>query len=312
VAIPSNKPQNRILLVGGIIFALLAGVVVFIAVSKSSSTPPAQPETPVVVAATNILAGSQLSTANLTTRPYLNVDLPVNSYTTTTQLVGQTLPVSVSAGTPITEQLLQATAGSSGSSTLTTPTNQLPIANNDVALAIPAHGATPDTTVDQMTVGYYIQAGDQIDIIGDLGGPTTNSHQVQYVFQDIPVLAVGYATATTTPASGSATTTAAPSVSAPSYFVVEMTRAQAELMTALLTGDFAQTSPATNGSPPAAGNPALVLKYVLRPVSEYGKTNSTGDFVPQIENISGPDTVIPSASDSPVTPQSLSGAFANS
>jgi hypothetical protein len=43
VAIPSNKPQNRILLVGGIIFALLAGVVVFIAVSKSSSTPPAQP-----------------------------------------------------------------------------------------------------------------------------------------------------------------------------------------------------------------------------------------------------------------------------
>jgi Flp pilus assembly protein CpaB len=311
VAIPSNKPQNRILLVGGIIFALLAGVVVFIAVSKSSSTPPTQPTQQVVVAETAITAGSQLSTTNLTSRAYLVPDVPPDSYTTPSQLVGQTLPVSVSAGTPITQQLLQATSGSGGTGTLTTPTNQLPIANNDVALAIPAHEATPDTTVDQMTVGYYILAGDQIDIIGDLGGATTTSHQVQYVFQDIPVLAVGYpAATTTTPSGGTATTTAAPTLSTPSYFVVEMTRAQAEEMTALLTGDFAQTTGPS--SAPVAGNPALVLKYVLRPTSEYGKTNSTGDFVPDIVNISGPDTVIPSASDTPVTPQSLSGAFANS
>jgi len=302
VAIPSNKPQNRILLVGGIIFALLAGVVVFIAVSKSSNTPPAQPETPVVVAATAITAGSQLSATNLTTREYLNIDLPANYYTTTTQVVGQTLPVAVSAGTPITEALLQAAPGSSGVSTLTTPGDQLPIANNEVALAIPAHGATPDTTVDQMSVGYYILAGDQIDIIGDLGSSATNSHQVQYVFQDIPVLAVGYAAATTTPASGTATTTAAPTLSAPSYFVVEMSRSQAEEMTALLTGDF---------TPVAGGNPALVLKYVLRPTSEYGTTNSSGAFVPKIvSNVSaGP---APSASDQPVTPSSLAGAFTGS
>jgi Flp pilus assembly protein CpaB len=309
VAIPSTKPQNRILLFGGIIFALLAAVVVFIAVSKSSSTPPSQPTQQVVVAETAITAGSQLSTSNLTSRAYLVPDVPPDSYTTPSQLVGQTLPVSVSAGTPITQQLLQASSSSGGTTSLTTPTNQLPIANNDVALAIPAHGATPDTTVDQMSVGYYVQAGDQIDIIADLGGTTTTSHQVQYVFQDIPVLAVGTTAATTTtPASGTATTTAAPALSAPNYFVVEMTRAQAEEMTALLTGDFAQTT----GTPPVAGNPATVLKYVLRPVSEYGKTNSTGDFVPDIVNISGPDTVIPSASDTPVTPQSLSGAFANS
>jgi Flp pilus assembly protein CpaB len=303
VAIPSNKPQNRILLVGGIIFALLAGVVVFIAVSRSSSTPPAPPETAVVVAQTAITAGSQLSTANLTTHEYLNIDLPTNYYTTPTQVVGQTLPVSVSAGTPITEQLLQATPGSSGASTLTSPTNQLPIANNDVALAIPAHGATPDTTVDQMSVGYYVLAGDQIDIIGDLGGSTPVSHQVQYVFQDIPVLAVGYAaTTTTTPAGGTATTTAAPTLSAPSYFVVEMTRSQAEEMTALLTGNF------TTATTAAGGNPALVLKYVLRPTSEYGTTNSSGNFVPKIEdNVAA--SPAPTASDQPVTPSSLAGAF---
>ena len=302
MAIPSNKPQNRILLVGGIIFALLAGVVVFIAVSRSSTTPPAQPETQIVVAQTAITAGSQLSTANLTTKAYLNIDLPLNYYSTTTQLVGQTLPVSISAGTPITEQLLQATPGS-GASTLTSPTNQLPIAKNDVALSIPAHGATPDTTVDQMTVGYYILAGDQIDIIGDLGGSTPTSHEVQYVFQDIPVLAVGYAaTTTTTPAGGTATTTAAPTLSSPSYFVVEMTRSQAEEMTALLTGNF------TTASTVAGGTPALVLKYVLRPTSEYGTTNSSGNFVPKIEdNVAA--SPAPSASDQPVTPSSLAGAF---
>jgi Flp pilus assembly protein CpaB len=303
VAIPSNKPQNRILLVGGIIFALLAGVVVFIAVSKSSSTAPTQPTTPVVVALTNITGGSQLSAANLTTRPYLVPDVPPDSYTTPTQLIGQSLPVSVSAGTPITQQLLQATAGSSGTSTLTTPTNQLPIAHNDVALAIPASGGTPTTTVDQMAVGYYILAGDQIDIIGDLGGATSTSHQVQYVFQDIPVLAVGYAApTTTTPASGSATATAAPTLAAPSYFVVEMTRAQAEEMTALLTGNFTTAT---------GGDPALVLKYALRPTKEYGSVNSTGDFVPKIEDNVGASPA-PSASDQPVTPSSLAGAFTGS
>jgi hypothetical protein len=217
-------------------------------------------------------------------------------------VIGQTLPVAVSAGTPITEALLQATPGSSGASTLTTPSDQLPIATNDVALAIPAHGATPDTTVDQMTVGYYILAGDQIDIIGDLGGSTTTSHQVQYVFQDIPVLAVGYTTTTTTPASGTATTTAPPSLSAPSYFVVEMTRSQAEEMTALLTGNFASV---------AGGNPPVVLKYVLRPTSEYGTTNSSGAFVPKIESDVSASPA-PSASDQPVTPSSLAGAFAGS
>ena len=309
MAIPSNKPQNRILLVGGIIFALLAGVVVFIAVSKSSSNAPAPAETNVVVAATTITAGSQLSAANLTTKAYLNSTVPADSYTTPTQLIGQDPPrlgvgrdPHYRAAPPSQHQLERHDVAHH-------PHQPAPDRQQRCGPGHPGHGATSDTTVDQMTVGYYIQAGDQIDIIGDLGGATATSHEVQYVFQDIPVLSVGVtAVTTTTPASGAATTTAAPTLTAPNYFVVEMTRAQAEEMTALLTGNFAQTS----GSPPVAGNPALVLKYVLRPTSEYGTTNSSGDFIPKIENISGPDTVIPSASDSPVTPQSLSGAFANS
>jgi Flp pilus assembly protein CpaB len=303
VAIPSNRPQNRILLYGGIVFALLASGVVYLAVSKSTtaSTPPA-PTVQVVVASVPIDAGSLLSASNLTTRAYLVPDVPPDSYTTPSQVTGKVLPVAVSAGTPITEQLLT-TSTSSGTGTLTVPSAQLPIAGNDVALAIPAHGSTTDTTVDQMTVGYYIQAGDQIDIIGDLGGPTATSHSIQYVFQDIPVLAVGYAATTTTPSSPSATATAGPNLSAPSYFVVEMTRSQAEQMTALLAGDYTTA---------VGGDDALVLKYVLRPLNEYGSVNAAGDFVPKIENSVASGSPVPSATDQPVTPSSLAGAFTGS
>jgi hypothetical protein len=103
--------------------------------------------------------------------------------------------------------------------------------------------------------------------------PTPTSHAGdQYVFQDIPVLAVGYPAATTT-TSAAATpddhggTRPSPR---PAYFVVEMTRAQAEQITALLTGDFAQTSTATGSTQPSPGATPVVLKYVLRPTSEYG------------------------------------------
>ena len=114
MAIPSNKPQNRILLVGGILFALLAGVVVYLAVSKTST--PATNSTPtvsVVVAATNIEAGSQLTASNLVVHPYLVQDQPAGSYAATNQLIGKIVPVAVSAGTPITAQLLT-THGCSG------------------------------------------------------------------------------------------------------------------------------------------------------------------------------------------------------
>ena len=73
MAIPSNKPQNRILLVGGIVFALLAGIVVFLAVSRSTTGTPAQGTTPtvsVVVAATDIAAGQPLKADQLTTHAY--------------------------------------------------------------------------------------------------------------------------------------------------------------------------------------------------------------------------------------------------
>ncbi|MGO8686013.1 MAG: Flp pilus assembly protein CpaB [Candidatus Dormibacteria bacterium] len=300
MAIPSNRPQNRILLVGGILFALLAGVVVYLAVSKSSPSASSTPTVPVVVASTTINAGSQLSAANLISRPYPEQDVPADSFTAPSQLIGKTIPTTISAGTPITQQLLNSTSPETGTAANTaTP---FTIAEGYVALAIPATGSAGGSSVDQMTVGYYVQTGDQIDILVELGGSTTTSYAVDYAFQDVPVLAVGYASGSTASPSASPAATTLP---VPSYFVVEMPRYEAEMMTAVLSGNFAQSS----GSPATAGNPPVVLKYVLRPSADYGKftvdnavTPHTVTFTPNIINLPSGDT-------EPVTPSQLAQAL---
>ena len=308
MAIPSNRPQNRILLVGGILFALLAGVVVYLAVSKSSSSSTtATPTVPVVVAATTISAGTQLSAADLAVDAYPQQDVPTDSYTNPSQLIGKTMPVTVGAGQPITTELLNSPSSAAG--TAAAPSTPFTIAEGYVALAIPASGSATGSTVDQMTVGYYIQAGDQIDIVAELGGSTTTDYAVSYAFQDVPVLEVGYSStaATTSPA---ASPTASPTLSAPAYFVVEMPRYQALMMSALLSGDFAQSAVPPGGTTNVVGNPPVVLKYVLRPAADYGTftVNSTVNphtvsFTPNVINLPSGDT-------SPVTPAQLAQALA--
>jgi Flp pilus assembly protein CpaB len=256
----------------------------------------------VVVAFTDINAGSQLSAANLTTHPYLEQDVPADSYTTPSQLIGKSLPVAVTAGTPITLQLLNSTTATGG--TAPTPSSPFTIAEGYVALAIPASGSATGSTADQMTVGYYIQAGDQIDIIADLGGPTTTDHAVTYAFQDVPVLEVGYSStaATTTPGASPA---ASPALTAPAYFVVELPRYQAVMMSALLSGNFAQAS----GSPPVAGNSPVVLKYVLRPIADYGTFKVNTSVTPHTVTFTPTVITLPSGDTVPVSPGQLAQAL---
>jgi Flp pilus assembly protein CpaB len=292
VALPSNKPQNRVLLLGGIVFALLAGFVVFLAVQRSTGTP-AQGTTStdeVVVAAATIATGEKITASELTTHAYPTNIVPVGYLSLESQAIGKIAAVTITAGTPITSELLTTTPGSV---TVPIPGNQLDIAPGDVALAIPASGSTSDESTALMTVGYYIQAGDHIDILVDDGGPDATSNDVSYGFQDVPVLAVGGQTTST--ASPAASPAAAAAPAAPTYLVIELPRAQAEIMTALLTARFASS---------ATGNPPTVLKYVLRPISEYGTPAS-----PKYESASGPALTDPG--DNPVTPQSLSSQFAS-
>ena len=290
MAIPSNKPQNRILLVGGIVFALLAGVVVFLAVSRSTGGSAPQNNTPtvnVVVAAANIASGQTIKADQLTTHAYPTTIVPSGYLSLTSEATGKIATIAISAGPPITAGLLTT---SGGTSVVPLPGNQLDIAAGDVALAIPASGSTADTATALMTVGYYVEAGDHIDILVDDGGPTATSNDAVYGFQDVPVLAVGGQS--TAPASPAATaSTAVPA--APTYLIIELPRDQAEIMTAILTGRF--TTSATATAP-------TLLKYVLRPTTEYGTPAS-----PKYEAATGPALTDPG--DQPVTPQSLSSLF---
>jgi Flp pilus assembly protein CpaB len=262
VAIPSQKPQNRILLVGGIFFALLAGVVVFLAVNKGSGTPtnPGNTEQ-VVVANTTISAGQAITAAQVTTAAYSVPSGHDPFYTTPSDVVGKTAAITIAPGTPIVESML-ATAGSS---VVPVTGTQPLIAEGYAGLAIPTHLSTADTTIDQMTVGYQIQAGDQIDIVGQYP-KDANTAAFGYVFQDVPVLSVGY---TTSPSAASPSASpAAQTLQAPAWLVVEMPEAEAVQMTALLTGNLVAVP-----SPSAVHG--LVLKYVLRPADQYGKFATT-------------------------------------
>jgi Flp pilus assembly protein CpaB len=256
VAIPSNKPQNRILLVGGIIFALLAAGVVYIAVSKSgTSAGNASATVPVVVARQNIPAGTLITTADVGVDQYPIGTQPLSFYSTTTQVVNQTASQAITRGSAITQSMLGTPNPAAGIPLSTNAVSPFLIADGYAALAIPSHLSTPNTTVDQMSVGYYIQPGDQIDILAQV--PVSSSAtQVSfgYLFQDIPVLAVAAVAPSGSPA---ATTANQP----PAYYVVEMPQAEAVEMTAILTGNYATVSGGTTG---------MVLKYVLRPGDEYG------------------------------------------
>jgi hypothetical protein len=134
-----------------------------------------------------------------------------------------------------------------------------------VAMAIPAAPAAepfsnggPFTVAgdsgDQVSVGYYIAAGDHIDILVD------NGNGVNFAFQDVRVLKAG----------GPASTIGAPVT----YYVVELPRNQAVIMTYILTHSI--TPSKTDATQPATaqnGYPQIV-KYVIRPTSEYGIVNS--------------------------------------
>ncbi|MBV8445114.1 MAG: hypothetical protein JOZ92_04280, partial [Candidatus Dormibacteraeota bacterium] len=164
-----------------------------------------------------------------------------------------------------------------------------------VALAIPAVPATPPASTsgtqlntfglsgDLATVGYWIQPGDHIDILVDPG-----NNGVRYSFQDLVVLRVGTA--------GAANGT-------PTVLIVEAPRAQAELLTALVTLRGITKDASGNVTPGP-----YVIKYVIRPQSEWGKLAAdNSSYTPNYE--SSGNGSLPSVNDPTVSTQTLQSLF---
>jgi len=146
----------------------------------------------------------------------------------------------------------------------TAPTTvPLAIRDNYVAMAIPVD--------DQKGVGGYIQPDDHIDVIID----STGKGSVSYMFQDVHVLKVGQA--------GQQAAAGGPV----NLLVVELPRGQAEALSFLINGK---------------GTAATVVRYVLRPVSQYAPLDQPPKYLP-----SGNPAA--ASSDPPLTPERFQSLF---
>jgi Flp pilus assembly protein CpaB len=280
VAIQANKPNSRIFLLLGVVLAAAAAVAVLLLVRSNA---PAN-EVNVVVSDTSIPAGTTLTPAMVIVTQVPLSAKPGDAYTDPVAVVGKVTQVALADNTPIVPGFFSTPALSITSSgtgaTVTDVESQ--ITKGYVALAIPANAALPTTltTLQQnnftgplVSAGDYILPGDHIDILVQ---STTGTLGVRYTFQDLIVLRVGD--------SGSAAN------SAPDTLLVEVPRAQAPLLSALIIGDGHE----------------FVVKYVLRPESEWGKLTATS-YTPNYENAGDPS--IPVVKQTIVTPSTLDSLF---
>ena len=302
MAIQPNRPQNRVFLVVGIVIAAIVAGLVLWALSRSNSS--SGPTVDIVVSAKPIPAGTTLTTDLVTTETIPQNQAPADPITNVSDVQGKALPIAVGANTPITQSLLNSQAAAAGPGGA--PITKLNITKGYVAMAIGVQGQTPGTTAALVSVGFYIQPEDHIDILVDPGnvGP---SGGIRYAFQDVRVLKVGSA--------GTAATSA-------DLYIIELPRGQAELMTALITG---RGTPGQNGAPGMT-----IVKFVLRPKSEYGSCPSkpdpghpcnnglvsdpkTGDYVsytPNYEQVPANGQSVPATpGDSTVSASTMASAF---
>lgn len=280
MAIQANKPNSRIFLLLGVVLAAAAAVAVLLLVRSNA---PAN-EVNVVVSDTSIPAGTTLTPAMVIVTQVPVSAKPGDAYTDPVAVVGKVTQVALADNTPIVPGFFSTPALSiTSSGTGTTITDvESQITKGYVALAIPANAALPTTltTLQQnnftgplVSAGDYILPGDHIDILVQ---STTGTLGVRYTFQDLIVLRVGD--------SGSAAN------AAPDTLLVEVPRAQAPLLSALIIGDGHE----------------FVVKYVLRPESEWGKLTATG-YTPNYENAGDPS--IPVVKQTIVTPSTLDSLF---
>jgi hypothetical protein len=280
VAIQANKPNSRIFLLLGVVLAAAAAVAVLLLVRSNA---PAN-EVSVVVSDAAIPAGTTLTPAMVVVTQVPLTAKPGDAYTDPVAVVGKVTQVALANNTPLVPGFFSTPALSiTSSGTGTTVTDiETQITKGYVAVAIPTAASVPTTltTLQQnnfngplVSAGYYILPGDHIDMLVQ---STTGTQGVRYTFQDLIVLRVGNA--------GTA------AAAAPDVLIVEVPRAEAPLLSGLVVGDGHE----------------FVIKYVLRPESEWGKLSATG-YTPNYVSTGPP--AIPSVKQTIVTPSTLDSLF---
>ena len=268
----------------GLIIAAGATYGLFMVISATGGLN-AVPKVPVLVATQTIPAGSQVTQADVEVVQYPASVVPPAALSVSSLATGQYAITTISARQIVTSSLLSPTAtgtiqevcaqqapspspivsaspsaspqatgkavlpSSTASATTTAGAgynchpSPFPIPKGYVAMSIP--------TSDASGLAPYIQAGDQIDILGDTNGQGS----VRYIAEDITIVSTGASAS----ASGSAPASSA-------YLIVVVPRSTAELLSYLLD--------------PKNGSGATILQYVLRSPSDYSSPNATPNVIP--------------------------------
>jgi Flp pilus assembly protein CpaB len=150
------KRSNRLVLLIGIFLALVAFVLVAVTLKNGSGqgTGPSAPPTTasVVIAARDLALGTKITADAVTTKTIALVDKPKDSYSDTSQVIGQTARQSVAKDQLITSEILN----NGGAAT------KIEVPPGFVAIAV---------QVDQTTgVGTLIKPGDNVDVVVGITG----------------------------------------------------------------------------------------------------------------------------------------------
>ena len=280
MAIQANKPNSRIFLLLGVVLAAAAAVAVLLLVRSNA---PAN-EVSVVVSDTSIPAGTTLTPAMVQVAQVPLTAKPGDAYTDPVAVVGKVTQVALANNTPLvpgffSTPALSITSSGTGSAAVSVETQ---ITKGYVALAIPTNASVPTslTTLQQnnfsgplVSDAFYILPGDHIDMLVQ---STNGTQGLRYTFQDLIVLRVGNAGSTTTGAAD--------------VLLVEVPRAEAPLLSGLVVGDGHE----------------FIVKYVLRPESEWGKLTATS-YTPNYEPAG--TFSVPSVKQTIVTPSTLDSLF---
>ena len=257
MAIQANKPNSRIFLLLGVVLAAAAAVAVLLLVRSNA---PAN-EVSVVVSDTSIPAGTTLPPAMVLVTQVPAAAKPGDAYTDPVAVVGKVTQVALANNTPLvpgffsTPALSITSSSAAGSAAVSVETQ---ITKGYVAVAIPTNASIPTsfTALQQnnftgalVSDAFYILPGDHLDM---LVMSTNGTQGIRYTFQDLIVLRVG--------------TSGTTSAGASDVLLVEVPRAEAPLLSGLVIGDGHE----------------FVVKYVLRPQSEWGKLTATG-YTPNYE-----------------------------
>jgi Flp pilus assembly protein CpaB len=270
VATEVKQKNNRIIMVvlGLVLAAAAFGLSLYVSKSGSSTGAGTGQQVGVVVAKTDLTQGAQLTPDLLVTKQYSVDAAPAGAVTDVNSVVHKYLSIAVTQNTPITSSLLVNDAASAKTAALSlTP---LDIHKDNVALAVPVGGGGGANTPELQTFGLYVQPEDHFDVLVDDG-----KGNVRYAFQDVRVLKVGAYSAAGTGAA--------------SVLVVEMSRAEAEGMSFLLSRINQPGQP-------------TVVKYVLRP-----NPKATAGTAPSY--IDTPPFNAPGKQDNPVNAQSFNQLF---